>query len=297
MKALLICPATPTQFSALSIELPLVEVPFLGQTLLEYWMAHLAVAGTHSVLVLVQDRPAEIEAMVGSGVRWGLDVKVVVQSSELTPEEALLKYTPKLPLEPELPSVAVLDHFPGQPEHCLFQTYNGFMQGLHRWMPRAFTPERVGMREVRPGIWVGTNSRVSAEADLHSPCWVGQSAVIGARAILGPGSIVEDGSFIEADGEVSASWVGPNTFVGRLARVTNSLVWGNRLINWQNGSVAVIPDPFVLSTLRRPRKAGRTRWYHRLGALYSRAKAQPELPWEGLVAPDQNLTHESCPEH
>jgi len=44
-------------------------------------------------------------------------------------------------------------------------------------------------------------------------------------------SIVEDGSFIESGALVSHSIVGPNTFVGKLAELSESFALGDTLVN------------------------------------------------------------------
>jgi NDP-sugar pyrophosphorylase family protein len=276
--------------------MPLANLPLLGQTLLEYWLSHLAARKAEHVLILTNGRCECIEAVVGSGARWGLSVQIAVEARELTPDEALLKYSGKAGTASDKVTVEVLDHFPTLPEARLFVGYADFFRALRAWMAAAVTPDRVGMRETRPGVWIGANSRVSPEAQLHAPCWVGQRTMISPGAILRPGSIVEDGALIDTAAEISASWIAPYTFVGRLTRVTNSLAWGNSLVNWQTGSATLIPDPFVLSALWESQRNPRRNWFRRLTELHSSRKPEGSLAWKGLIV-KQALTHESCPEH
>jgi NDP-sugar pyrophosphorylase family protein len=296
MKTLLICPGERPAVSLLSTKTPLANLPLLGQTLLEYWLSHLAVRGAEHVLVLTNGQCESTEAVVGSGARWGLNVKTAVEARELTPNEALLKYIGETGTASETVAIEVLDHFPTLPRPQLFGGYADFFRALRTWMAGAVTPDRVGMRETRPGVWIGANSRVSSEAQLHAPCWVGQRVMISPGVILWPESIVEDGAIIETAAEISASWIAPLTFVGRLTRVINSLAWGNWLVNWQTGSATLVPDPFVLSALWESQKNPRRNWFRRLGELHSSRKPEGSLPWKGLMA-DPALTHESCPEH
>jgi len=262
----------------------LANIPLLGQTLLEYWLSYLALRGAESVLVLTSDRPEEAEALVGSGARWGLEARVCAETQELTPEEARAKYFQEVNSSSPTPVIEILDHFPGFPRR-LFGGYTEFYNALQVWMSFALTPERVGMREVSARIWAGANSRISLEAELHPPCWIGQHAVVGPRAIVGPGSIIEDGVVMEAAAEISASWIGSYTFVGRLARINKSLAWGNRLVNWQTGSSTLVPDPFILSASWRPQTRNRRKWFRRLGELYSSHKSQGASPWQELIVP------------
>src|SRR5579859_487708 len=237
MKAILICPAERSAVALLSSHAPLGNACLLGQTLLEYWLSHFSARAAESVLVLANDRPEKAAALVDSGARWGLNVRVANEMRELTPSEALLKYGAEMRSGSETAIIEVLDHFPKLSQYPLFGGYAEFYQGLEAWIPRAVTPDRVGMRQVSPGIWAGSNSRISPQAVLQAPCWVGRYSVVGPRAILGPGTIVEDGVVIDAGAEILASWIAPHTFVGRLAQVTQSIACGNQLVNWQTGSV------------------------------------------------------------
>jgi hypothetical protein len=57
---------------------------------------------------------------------------------------------------------------------------------------------------------------------------------------------------IDAAAEVTESVIGPETFVGKLTRVHQSLAFGNMLINWQTNSCTQVPDAFLLCPLGQP---------------------------------------------
>lgn len=273
MKALLICPSERAGVASLSVAAPLAAVPALGQSLLEYWLAHAANSGVKEVVVLAHDRPELITAVAGNGERWGLVVRVAEESRELSPAQAQLKYAPELGKEAEKCLVATLDRFP-EAAGDVFSGYEEWYHGLRQWLGKAATPDRVGMHEVRPGIWQGAHSHVSEHARLHPPCWMGQRVYVGAGAELGPGSIIEDGVFIEPNAEVAESWVAPDTFVGQFARISGSLALGSTLIDWRGGTVACVPDSFLLCSLRKPRQSGRPGWLARLADLYEKNKEE-----------------------
>jgi NDP-sugar pyrophosphorylase family protein len=73
---------------------------------------------------------------------------------------------------------------------------------------------------------------------------------IDPETVIGPGAILEDFVVIERGVEVSESWIGPETFVGALVQVRDSLAWGSTLINWRTASCISVPDVFLLSALR-----------------------------------------------
>ncbi|HWC59365.1 MAG TPA: hypothetical protein VHC44_06690, partial [Verrucomicrobiae bacterium] len=145
----------------------------------------------------------------------------------------------------------VLDHFPGEPNLPIFTSYADLFAGMMRWLPRANTVDRVGFRELQPGIWIGRHAHVSPQAQLTGPCWIGQHVFVGAGCVIGPNAVLEDRSFIEGGAEVVNSVIGPDTFIGKLAALQRSLAWGSTLINWQSGSVAQVLDSFLMCALKR----------------------------------------------
>ena len=242
----------------------------LGQGLLEYWLTFLACARVKDVLVLAQDRIDQVEALVGAGVRWGLNVEVAATSRELTAEEALAKYGPEW-------TANVLDHFPELPDNPLFTSYRDWFAALQAWMPRARTPDRAGVREVQPGVWIGLHGNVSQQAELRAPCWLGDHVYVGPGAVIGPGSILESGAFVEPDAEVGESLVGPDTFIGRYVQIKDSLAWGDTLINWKTSLEVKVPDAFLLCSLRKPHPGQRSvRWLDRFADLWTNlGEAEP----------------------
>jgi len=266
MKAVLICPGERPAVSALAQSAPLALAPILGKTLLDYWLDHLVDRGVRHVYLLVSDRPDQVRAWLGDGVRWELKVEVVTEDAELKPVEARAKYRSAAaadwPAEPD--DVTVMDFLPGAPDRPLFLGYAELFAVVQHWLPQAASaPDRVGLRKLRPGVWVGLHSRVSSDAELRGPCWIGENVLVGPRAIVGPAAIVENGTVLAADVEIADSIVGPETYVGELTEVKHSLASGSTLINWQTGSCTYVPDAFLLSPLSQ--RAATAKAGHGLG--------------------------------
>jgi NDP-sugar pyrophosphorylase family protein len=283
MKVLLICPWTRDSAPLLAESAPLAAVPLLGQSLLEYWLAHMACSGAKEVIILADDRPAYVRCIAGNGERWGLRVNVIDESRELTPAQALLKYEKDLGSESAQNRIVVMDHFPNFPEKPLFTEYAAHFEALVNWMSHARTPDRVGVKELLPGIHMDLRAHVSADAKLHAPCWLGKNVYVGAGATVGPMSIVEDGSFVEAGALVSHSVVGPNTFVGKLAELCDSIALGDTLVNLKTGSSTKVPDNFLLSALRQPRPPQAAGLFERVVDLCSRNLTEAHLLWKHFL--------------
>jgi hypothetical protein len=56
-----------------------------------------------------------------------------------------------------------------------------------------------------------------------------------------------------------------------MTSVANSIAWGSTLIDWRSNSVLHVPDPFLLSSLSRPKSAATTDRFGR--ALAQKAPA------------------------
>jgi len=289
MRTILICPAERPAVRLLSECAPLVNVPLLGQSLLEYWLAYLAAAGTKEVEIIASDREDKVQQLVGDGARWGLSVDVLHESRELTPAQALTRCPKQLRAPAAQNGVAVLDHFPGFSQFPLFGSYTEFFKGVRAWMPLAQTADRVGVRQLQPGVWVGLHSRIARSARLILPCWIGSHVWVGAQATIGPEVALEDGAFIEAHAELGHSHVGANTFVGKFARIHDSLAFADNLINWKCNSATKVPDPFLLCSLAPAGTGEKRGWLHRLADLWSAPPRQP-APGEALDALFHNQT-------
>jgi NDP-sugar pyrophosphorylase family protein len=283
MKPMLICPSDRPAVALLGRQSPLVAFPFLGESLLAYWLSFLAREGVKQVTILAHDRPEQVRGVVGGGVRWGLDAVVLEESRELSPAQALLKYPGEAANDGHQNSICLLDHFPGLDEKNLFASYRDLFEALQNWMPRALTPDRVGIREVRPGVWAGCRSVISPMAELKAPCWIGNRVYIGPGVVAGPNTIIEDGTFVEGGAELVESCVGPSTFVGKFARITGSFAWGATLVDWQTDSVTEIADAFLLCALRQSRTGRSAGWFARLAEAWSRNKEDAALAWKHLL--------------
>ena len=140
---------------------------------------------------------------------------------------------------------------------------------LQTLLPRTANLNRVGVREIKPGVWVGLRSRIAAAAELRAPCWIGEEVWIGPNAIIGPNTILENRVVVETGTEIANTVVGPETFVGALTELNNSLAWGSTLINWRSGSRTTVPDAFLMCSLgQRKRRQQASNWFGRgLAAL------------------------------
>jgi hypothetical protein len=220
------------------------------------------------LIVLAADRPDLVRGVVGDGARWGVELELVAKNKELTVAEARAKYRPVDATDwaPQ-DDVVLLDYLPGQPDLPLFESYSGWWNAVQAWVPHAVAPARIGAREIQPGVWVGLHSQIDPTARLHAPCWIGENVFVAANANIGPDAIVDDRVIVESGARIEHSVIWPETFVGRLVAVRNSLASGSTLLNHQTGSCLRVPDDFLLGPLdQRPFDIG-------AGGLLGRALA------------------------
>lgn len=251
METVLICPGERPAVSFLAEAGPLVVLPVLGQSVLAWWIEFLASKRQKDIVVLATDRPEAVRAEIGDGSRWGVRVQVQRELRELTVEQVAARQGESVTCaRKEVGSgVVLLDHLPGFEQQPLFQSYRTWFAANMGWMARPAAQNSMGMRQIQPGIWCGRRARISARAILKGPCWLGHHVHIGPDAVIGPNAILEDRVVIDKAAEVQSSLVGPETFVGALTRLENSIAWGSTLIDWRSSSCTQVPDPFLLCSL------------------------------------------------
>lgn len=298
MKALLICPDLRPAVALLAKDTPLALAPVLGKSLLVYWIEHLALRGIHEVLVHASDRPEQVRAAVGDGSRWGVTVQVIPKLNESLPGQAWghaasAPSSETAPAGPE--SVVALDHFPGHPDRKLFGSYADWFLGVRTWLPSARTPDRIGLREIQPGVWAGLHVRIAPDVRFRAPCWLGDHVVVGARASLGPAAILENRVLVEPGARILRSVVGPDTFVGALTLLKNSLALGNILIKWQTGSSVRVPDAFLLAALREHGPRRRPVSLLKRSSAWLAPVIAPLMNWRELLSPRRRLLRDDLP--
>jgi len=250
MKALLICPDDAPEAAFFTRLAPQALCPLLGRTALDRALAALCSRGAKDVTVLSTDRPAEVRAAVGDGKRWGLRrVEVRPMSHEPSVEEARALCVGEGWL-PQPYDVTRVSGWPEALDEANCQAPAAWFANLFEHLDEAGA-QAVGMRQIEPGIWVGTHARIAPDAKLLAPCWIGQHAVIGAGAILGPRAVVESKALVDEGSEISDSLVGPATYTGAFIELRHSLAWGDCLLDWKTGSLTEVPDAFLLADLHR----------------------------------------------
>lgn len=233
MNMMIICPATAIGVPSLSAKQPLVLAPFLGSTVLQHALSHFAKQGCKKVTLVVSDRMEQVQSVVGRGEAWGMQVEVVSAAPAETPGET---------------QSFTLDRLPQLPEQPLWENYRGWFSAQQKLLATV-ARERVGMREVAPGVFVGLRSQVARSAVLTGPCWIGANVYVGSDAVVGPQAVIEDGCYLDARSEVVGSVLGSATYVGAMTEVRHSFVQGRELLQLITGSSVSVTDPFLLDDL------------------------------------------------
>ncbi len=269
MKAVIICPDRRAEATFLARKTPLALVPVLGPTLLSHWLTALADEGVKMVTVLASDRPDQVRAAVGRGERWGLKIEVRAEPVEISVAGAQERFAGQ--------KIILTDRLPGLPGAPLFESCTGFFDALKLWLPLA-GKNRVGAREIAPGIWAGLRCKIDPTVKLTAPCWLGENVWVRSRAKVGPDAFVEDAALVDSDAEITGGWIGPRTYVGSLTQVRNSFAWADGLLNLTNSSFAEVIDGFLLGDLQGERGFVRSSpWFGQLAALLLLVATSPLL--------------------
>lgn len=275
MKALLICPDERFETSALSQSGPLATISFLGKPFIVYWIEHLVAAGATQITLLASDRPEAVRAIVGDGTRWGIQVDIIAERRELDVAAAAKKYkSTSTDWLPQPNAVVCANHLPGLPQQRLFRSYEAFFRAAKLWLPHAMTADRIGIREIRPGIWAGMHTQISPDAKLLAPCWIGDNVCVGPGAVIGPVTVLESRVIVSTNATVTNSFVGCNTYVGDSTALHNSVAIENRLASWKTNSSIIVTESFLLSSL----------------AKHNRSKSSPSLAGRIVAATAAAIT-------
>jgi NDP-sugar pyrophosphorylase family protein len=269
MKTILICPNQANGLPVLADSRPLATLPILGEAFLGYWLQHLAAEKHQEVRIITSDPTEAITEYTQDGSRWGLRLEVSREVRELSAEEIVKRYVQNDGGTGES-EIIHADHLPGLPDGRLFNSYRNWFEILPLWLPFVARGHRIGVREISPGVWVGRRAKIARGVKLTGPCWIGEQAQIGKDATIGPNGFLENQVVVDQGGTVQNSWVGPETFLGSLTELRESLAWGNLLINWKSGSHTYVPDPFLLTSLSDDKERSEGR-----GAVSADAVASP----------------------
>lgn len=266
MKAILICPGESSESAFFRQTVPLALCPILGRTALDRTLADLAKRGATEVTLLAADRPHLVREAVHDGKAWGFKhIEVITVSRRPSIDEArkLIKSDGWLPAPHD---VSLVTPWPDQPD-VKWKDSALWFESLMTHLSDAGS-NGVGMREVLPGVWIAINARVSSDAKLIAPCWIGQNTVISPNAIIGPRAVVESSAFIDEGVEIRDSFVGPATFAGAFIELRHSLAWGRHLLDWESSSLTEVTDAFLLGDMHRQRlRLNHGYWIGRLTAI------------------------------
>jgi anti-sigma B factor antagonist len=192
-----------------------------------------------------------VSAAVGDGARWGVRITVTTANAEPTGTRRIEHYRPRgengwLPAPFD---VVPMTHLPGCSDLPLFESYASWFAAIDG-LDAAGSHPGARARDAGPA---GNLDRQPiqrlAKGRAVRPVLDRRPGVHRGRRRRRPGVIIEDRAIVAGKSGVSQCWVGPDTFVGPMTAVANSLAWGSRLINWQTDSSLHVPDPFLLSSL------------------------------------------------
>lgn len=284
-------------------------LPVVGKPLVVHALESIARVNPERVFVVVSPHADAVEAELGDGRRWGLELEYVLTRGSESPDEILERLRPRLEgdflvvrgdvlLSPCLP--AFLDRAAGLPGASVAGTVDGAPTGLRlvraeatgplllpyepesteTWREDAPTVEladearfsrieslaafhRANLeaasgdfgslilpgREVKPGIMVGRQSRLSLEAVKGGPVFIGSRCDVKAGAEISGDVVLADDVVVDRNATLSSAVILPHTYVGEMVDVSNAIVWSNDLVHVDSGAVAHVTDEFLLADL------------------------------------------------
>ena len=105
-------------------------------------------------------------------------------------------------------------------------------------------------REVRPGIRMGRGAIAHPSVEFVAPVFIGDNVRIGAESRIGPNAVIGRGCVVEKKCSVADAMIADGTYVGEGLELNHVLVAGSTILNVELGAALVIPDKFILSSVR-----------------------------------------------
>lgn len=292
MKSLLVCPPEHSGTPLLSESAPLTHLSLFGKEFISYWVEHLMARGATEIQIIAFDRASQVQTLVDDGSRWGVPIEVISEPCELSLKKIQKKFLAVLdPSQPARRSeIFVADHWPGLPEHKLFTSYAIFFQTLRNCFSPAAASNRIGLRQIQPGVWVGLHSQIPSTAKLIAPCWISDNVSIGKNATIGPMAILEGRVVVGSDSIITQSLISPDTYVGRWTMVQDSIALGNTMINWKNGSHIRVADAFLMCSLSKRTSLRKPRLLERFRAWFTFQNDSKTIPLSESVVIEDSST-------
>lgn len=242
-RALLILPSARPSMAAVSQGRPLTLCHFLGSPVLDHALRAVAEDQATHVTIVVRDGFEAIHDYVSDGNPWGLTIDLV--DGRLDAGQGDVS-----PRQPEYADgmVHYLDALPQAPHVPIFESAAAWHRA-HAELAPILMPNVVGMREVKPGVWVSLQASVSKGAQLVAPCCIGKDTQVNAGATVGPNACVEAACIIDSEAQIVDSTVAEATYVGSLTSIHGSIASGASLLNWRNDSLTEVTDSFLLAPM------------------------------------------------
>ncbi len=140
-------------------------------------------------------------------------------------------------------------------------------------------------RQTALGLTQGRNSKVSSRSLKLGIAFVGSGSEVHPTAELSHEVVISDHVIIDRQAKLSDTVVLPNTYVGELVNLHNSIARGNDLIRIDIGSHLHITDAFLLADLRQTTLGNSlSPWLNRFGGLCLLLVSLPLWPVAVLAA-------------
>ncbi len=140
-------------------------------------------------------------------------------------------------------------------------------------------------RQTALGLTQGRNSKVSSRSLKFGIAFVGSGSEVHPTAEFSHEVVINDQVFIDRHAKLSDTVVLPNTYVGELVSLSNSIARGNDLIRVDINTHIRVTDSFLLTDLRQTTLSnGLLPLLNRLGGLLLLLLSLPLWPLAALAA-------------
>ncbi|MDX8410681.1 MAG: sugar phosphate nucleotidyltransferase [Mariprofundaceae bacterium] len=103
--------------------------------------------------------------------------------------------------------------------------------------------------EIEPGVLSGKGCRLQPQAEVTSPCIIGENALIGKRVKLGPNVVIGAHTIVDEASSLMDCVIFDHTFIGSHTELDQAVVDGYLIVKIDSGVAVHVDDPMILGNV------------------------------------------------
>jgi len=238
---------------------------FANKPLIEFFIEYCHTNGLSEIKVISDIPSMDLRNYCSNGEKWGVSISYSL-SKEGDDKESILKKSRSFIAGEEVCFFDGLKFINFSKDMCIeprtseingikdFYDLNMFVlkNGSRNFVLPGYTKEE--------GVFIGQNVEVARSCDLRKPFSIGDNVRLEQLTVIGENSVIGSNVIISSSTTIVDSIVYDGTYVGVDLDIKGKIVFKDKIINPEKGTILPIVDEFVVSSVKRGEKRGLLRF-------------------------------------